>query len=267
MSERSEYAPGTPSWVDLSSPDVDASAEFYGGLFGWEKADAPGDPETTGGYGFFTQNGKMVTGVVPAMQEGQRPAWTTYVSVADAEETAGKVRGAGGEVMFEPMDVMEAGRMAVFSDAEGAVFSVWQPGQHKGAEIVNEPVSMGWNELLTRDPAGAKEFYGSVFGWKTKEMEVGDTSYTTWQLANGSEDSPIGGMLEISDQMPAEMPPNWMTYFVVEDADDTAARAKELGANVMAEPFDIGDMGRIAILLDPQGAAFAIFQGLEEPAG
>jgi uncharacterized protein len=135
-----EYAPGTPSWVELSSPDADASAAFYRELMAWS-ATEPGSPES-GGYRMFQQDGKNVAGLMGHMQEGQPTAWMTYISVADAEETAGKVKAAGGSAIVEPMDVMDIGRMAVFADPAGAVFGVWQPKTFAGADLTNEPNSV-----------------------------------------------------------------------------------------------------------------------------
>jgi predicted enzyme related to lactoylglutathione lyase len=159
-----DYAPGTPSWVELSSPDTDASAAFYRDLMGWSTTE-PGPAEETGGYRMFQQDGQNVGGLMGHMQEGQPTAWATYVSVADADETADKVKAAGGNVIVEPMDVMDIGRMAVFADPTGAVFGVWQPRTFAGADLVNEPNSLCWNEVLTRDAEANKAFYPAVFGW------------------------------------------------------------------------------------------------------
>jgi predicted enzyme related to lactoylglutathione lyase len=176
------YAPGTPSWVELSSPDPDASAAFYRDVLGWG-ATEPGSAET-GGYRMFQCGDKNVAGLMGHMQEGQPTAWATYVSVADAEETSQKVLDAGGSVVVAPMDVMDLGRMAVFVDPTGAVFGVWQPKAFAGADLVNEPVSLTWNEVHTRDVDTDKAFYGSVFGWTAgrPEFEGAPDTYTVWQL-------------------------------------------------------------------------------------
>src|SRR5689334_3435078 len=159
-----EYPPGTPSWVDLSSPDPDASARFYGELFGWEAFSPPGTAEETGGYRVWLLDDKPVGGLAP-LQEGP-PHWTTYIATADADETKAKVEAAGGKTLVGVLDVMQAGRMALFTDgADGAIFGIWQPGQNRGAQVVNQPSALAMNELDTRDPDGAKRFYGEVFGW------------------------------------------------------------------------------------------------------
>ena len=221
MSERTSYAPGTPCWVDLGSPDLDASVEFYGALFGWEVPETE-NVEQTGGYRRATKNGADVAGMMPLMQEGQPPAWSTYVSVADAKATAAAVAEAGGSVIAEPMDVMGLGRMAVFADPTGAVFGIWQPGTFPGAGIVNEPGALSWNELNTRDLAGAKDFYGAVFGWTFEDNDMGEAgTYTTIKLG---EDM-VGGILNMTERgVPEQVPAHWQVYFAVEDTDATVAQ-------------------------------------------
>jgi len=250
------YAPGTPSWVELSSPDVDASAGFYRELMGWQ-ATEPG-PAETGGYRMFQQDGQNVAGLMGHMQAGQPTAWATYVSVADADETAAKVTAAGGSVMVPPMDVTDIGRMAVFVDPTGAVFGVWQPKTFAGADLVNEPNSLCWNEVLTRDVEADKAFYSSVFGWVPgrPSFEGAPETYTVWEL-NGKG---IGGMMHLSAEFfPPEVPPHWVVCFAVADCDGTIAKARELGATITAEPMDM-PIGRFAGLIDPQGASLSIMQ-------
>lgn len=255
MSERTSYTPGTPCWVDLGTPDIEAAAQFYGGLLGWSVPEGE-NAEQTGGYRQAMLRGKPVAGVMPLMQEGQPPAWSTYVSVEDADAAAAKVREAGGTVMAEPMDVMELGRMAIFADPTGAVFGVWQPGTFVGAEIVNEPNALVWNELNTRDTGAAKAFYSAVFGWGFEDMEVENVGvYTSLKVG---EDT-VGGMLDIAGRVPDEVPANWLAYFSVEDADAAVEKLKELGGSVNMEPFDIV-AGRIAVVSDPFGAVFALIK-------
>lgn len=264
MTEMTSYAPGTPCWVDLGSPDIDASTGFYGALFGWDVPESE-NPEETGGYRRAMLRDKSAAGMMPLMQEGQPPAWMTYVGVDDADATAAAVREAGGNVLAEPMDVLDFGRLAVFSDPSGAVFGIWQPGSFAGAELVNEPGSFSWNELNTRDPDAAKSFYGAVFGWSAVEQDMGDAgSYTTWKLSGASEsDESIGGMLDMRGRVPDEVPANWLTYFTVEDCDATLEEAKGLGGTLAFGPMDL-PMGRLAVLTDPHGAAFGVFQSTVE---
>lgn len=251
-----EYAPGTPSWVELASPDTDASASFYGELMGWT-ATEPG-PAETGGYRMFQQDGQNVAGLMGKMQSEQPTAWSTYISVADADETAEKVAAAGGSVVVAPMDVMDIGRMAFFADPTGAVFGVWQPKSFAGADLVNEPASLCWNEVMTRDAQAGKAFYTSVFGWQAGRpgFEGAPDSYTVWEV----DGKPVGGMMQMNDQyFPAEIPPHWGVCFAVADCDATVARARELGATVTNEPMDM-PIGRFAGLIDPQGAGFTVMQ-------
>ena len=254
--ERNEYAPGTPSWVDLGSPDVDGAAAFYTGLFGWT-CEAAGPEEETGGYRMFFYKGKPVAGLGPAQNPGP-PYWTTYVSVADADATIAKVKDAGGTVFLEPMDVLDVGRMAVFADPTGAVISIWQPGTHPGSGIVNEPNALCWNELSTRDTAKAIEFYGKVFGWGAKVQGEPPQQYTEWQLGGQS----VGGMMEPPPMVPAEVPNHWLVYFAVDDTDKAAAKVGELGGTVVMPPMDI-EPGRFSVVQDPQGATFAVIRMAE----
>jgi predicted enzyme related to lactoylglutathione lyase len=239
-------------WIDLATPDVQASNRFYGELFGWEAEDLG---EEAGHYTMYRKGGKMVAAGSPVQDPAQPPAWTTYVSTADANASAAKVREAGGQVAMEPFDVMDAGRMAVFQDPTGAFIAVWEPKQHQGAELANEPGSFTWNELQTRDMDAAKRFYTRVFDWGVKDSPMGPTSYTEW-LVNGRS---IAGGMPMSDQVPANVPPHWLVYFAVDDTDAAVARVQELGGKVMAPAMD-SPAGRLAVLTDPTGAAFAIIK-------
>ena len=254
MTEMTAYAPGTPCWVDFASPDLDASIEFYGALFGWEVPE-PENAEQTGGYRLAMKGGRPVAGMMPQMQEGQPSAWTTYISVEDAAAAAAAVREAGGSVIAEPMEVLDLGKMAIFADPTGAVFGVWQPGSFAGAGLVNEPGAIAWNELNTRDLAGAKEFYGAVFGWGFRDDDMGEAgSYTTILLG----ESMVGGILDMAGrEVPETVPAHWQVYIAAEDADATIEEAKRRGGGVMVKPIDI-PAGRFAILTDPHEATFAV---------
>jgi predicted enzyme related to lactoylglutathione lyase len=243
--------PGTPTWVDLGSPDLEASRQFYPQLFGW-KADVSDNPQL-GGYTTFTKDGKPVAGAGGLSSEGQVPAWSTYLATQNADAVAAKVEENGGTIVAPPIDVGSEGRMAVFTDPAGASFSVWQAGTNPGAQLVNAPGSLSWTELTTRDPAGAKRFYGAVFGWEAKDTPDGDTKYTMWRLAG----RPVGGMMQLAG--PADLQPLWMVYFAVEDCDATAQRAAELGGQVAVGPTN-NVQGRFAVLNDPQGAVFSIIK-------
>jgi uncharacterized protein len=272
MSEQDRYIPGVPCWVDSTQPDPDAAVAFYGGVFGWEFEDTmpPGSP---GKYYMARIRGEDVAAVSSQM-EGAPPTavWNTYVWVESADETAAKVRAAGGRVLAEPFDVGDAGRMAVFADPEGAAFCVWQAKDHRGAAIVNEPGSLNFNNLFTRDLDGAKSFYGSVFGWEILDLGGG----FAWALPGYGDfleqrnpgtrkgmadmgaperfEDVVASANPISDEQP-DVAPHWGVTFAVDDADAIAARAAELGGRVVVPPFD-APWVRMTIVSDPQGANF-----------
>lgn len=258
MSERTSYTPGTPCWVDLGTPDIEAAVEFYSGLFGWEIPEQENSAEV-GGYRRATKDGKDVSGLMPLVQESQPPAWTTYVSVEDADATVAAIREAGGTVVVEPTEVMDLGTMALFDDPTGAFCGIWQPGTFPGAELVNEYGCFGWNELNTRDTAAAREFYGAVFGWEVEERDMGEMTYYVWKRGQAS----VGGMADITGRVPDEVPAHWLVYFSVDDADGAVEKVKAAGGEVSFGPIDI-PVGRFAVVSDQFGAVFAVMQPSEE---
>jgi len=270
LPERDGYIAGVPCWVDTSQPDPDAAAEFYGGLFGWEFEDAmpPGAP---GKYLIARLRGGDVAAVSsPPEAAAAHAAWNTYIWVEDADEAAAKARDAGGSVLGEPFEVMDAGRMAVLADPEGTAFNVWQAREHKGAGIVNEPGSLNFNVLNTRDPASAKRFYGAMFGWTTLDLGSGEfwtlkaygdyleeltpgTRQRTAELGAAGFEDVVAAITHIGgDATPA----HWGVTFSTEDADATAAKATELGGTVLVAPID-APYSRLTVLQDPQGATFS----------
>jgi predicted enzyme related to lactoylglutathione lyase len=251
MPEISEFPPGLPCWADLSTTSAEESAEFYAGLFGWEVREGRGDADQTGGYQLFVKDGRQVAGLMQTQE--QPPSWNTYVSVSDADEVAAKVKEAGGQLVVEPMDIMDQGRMAFLADPTGAALGVWQAKEHKGAELVSEPGATAWHQLNTRDPEKAGEFYRAVFGWDYERVDTGGADYWEWRLDGKN----VGGMFRMGDDFPEELAPHWIVYFAVEDADAATENATRAGAQVRAEPFD-SEAGRFAVLTDPHGAAFAV---------
>ena len=272
MAERDGYIPGVPCWVDTSQPDPDAAVTFYHGLFGWEFEDTT-PPGADGRYFVARLRGGDVAAVGSSSDGAPAAAaWNTYIWVESADETASRVRKAGGRILTGPFDVTDAGRMAAFADPEGAAFSVWQPGRHKGAQIVNEPGSVNFNGLHTRDVEAAKRFYGSVFGWGT--LTIGGAEL--WTLSGygdhleerdpglreriaefgaepGFEDV-VASINPIGDEQ-GDVPAHWSVTFSTDDADQLAARAAELGGNVLLPPMDV-PWARMTMIADPQGAAF-----------
>jgi uncharacterized protein len=276
MSERDGYIPGVPCWVDTSQPEPEAALPFYAGLFGWEFENVMPDVED-GSYFIGRIRGGDVA-AVGSVPEGAPPMamWNTYVWVDSADATAAKARDAGGAVLAEPMDVMEAGRIAVLADPEGAVFCVFEPKEHKGAKVVNEHGSLNFNGLATRDPEGAKAFYGAVFGWQTLPLDAG-VMWTLPGYGDHLEESTPGLRVQMTQMGAPEgfidvvaalnpiadddsaTPAHWSVNFAVDDAEATAAQAKELGGEVVAGPFD-APWTRMAVIKDPQGATFIASQ-------
>ncbi len=262
MSERTSYAHGTPSWVDIMSADIETTRSFYTAVFGWELG--PEEAPEAGGYRQFLKNGKRVAASSPQSPEmidaGMPTVWNTYMTVDSATEVAALVEKAGGTVIAPPFDVFDAGSMAMFADTEGAMFSVWQPNQHIGAELVNEPGSVCWNELASRTPGAASAFYGDVLGWHT-QVHQGEMVYREFQLTPGEPG--VGGMVEMTEEW-GEMPAHWMVYFAVEDCDAAVAKVEELGGKVMVPALDIPP-GRFSVVADPTGAAFTVMALAELP--
>jgi len=255
------FAPGTFCWVELGTSDAAAAKEFYPKLFGWDYVDNPIGPDMV--YTMLKKDGKDVGALYQLMPEmaaqGIPPHWLSYVSVKSADEAAAKAKDLGGTLMKEPFDVFTVGRMAVVQDPTGAVFALWQAGTHAGAGVYNVPGSFCWNELGTNDPAKATDFYTGLFGWTAKTQNFGPMEYT--MFANGEK--PAGGMYKLTPEM-GKVPPHWLVYFAVDDCDAKVDLATSLGAQVMKPADDIPSIGRFAILLDPQRAAFAIIK-LENP--
>jgi predicted enzyme related to lactoylglutathione lyase len=269
---RDGYMPGVPCWVDTSQPDPQAAVEFYRGIFGWEFEDVmpPGSP---GSY-FIARIGGGDVAAVGSIPEGapSMAAWNTYIWVDSADDAASRARGAGGTVLMEPFDVMDSGRMAVCTDPEGAAFVVWQAKQHKGAQVVNEAGSLNFNDLHVRDLDGARSFYGSVFGWTTLALGPGMEAWTLPGYGDFLErDDPdlrkrmadlgappgfedvVATLNPITEDQPNA--PHWGVTFAVDDADVTAAKAAELGGEVLVPPSD-APWVRLTVLRDPQGATF-----------
>jgi uncharacterized protein len=275
MPERDEYIPGVPCWVDASYRDPESVMPFYGGLFGWEFTTAMETP----GERFFiaTIRGGSTAGIgeLPA-DHPQVPAWNTYVSVTSADAAVAKVQGAGGEVVAPAFDVVDAGRMAILKDPQGAVFCVWQAGRTKGAKIVNEHGAVNFNTLHTSDMEAAKKFYGEVFGWTTLSLAgaefwtlpgYGDYLETlTPGLRAGAAEMGAPGfedVVAVLDSLRGDQQPHWHVTFAVDDADAAAATASELGGKVLAAPIDAPYV-RLTVLADPAGTPFTASQFVAE---
>lgn len=246
MVDRTSYQPGEPTWIDLASSDLAASHAFYGSLFGWDAGE--GDPDF-GGYGMYTLGGKSIAGFAPLMFPGQPEAWSCYISVEDADKTAGLVTQYGGQVHAEPMDVGDLGRMAFFVDPRQGYLGIWQPKAMTGADVIQEEGTLGWVELSTRDLPGVLDFYSGVFGWSTRD----DGGYTEFQIGSLS----VAGATDMPEMVPAEVAAFWMPYFIAGDVRAKAAQAGELGGTVLL-PFGTGGGVEFSVVRDPQGASFGL---------
>jgi predicted enzyme related to lactoylglutathione lyase len=248
------YPDGMFCWVDLMTTDPEGAKAFYSGLFGWTFDDQPTDIGTI--YTMCQIDGKNVaglSGMSPEMQQqGMPPLWSSYIKHRDADAAAKKVTEAGGTVLFPPMDVMETGRMTTFQDPTGATVGIWQPKAHIGAQLVNMPNTLVWNELQTRDPDRAKAFYQTVFDWEDSSDENGYVMF-------GENGRVHSGMITM-DESWGDMPPSWAVYFMVDDVTKAAERAKELGGTLLAPPTPAEEMGKFSVVQDPQGGIFTIME-------
>ncbi|MFJ4834958.1 VOC family protein [Streptomyces sp. NPDC088747] len=255
-----DFEPGTPCWLDLGVPDVPAAAAFYGAVLGWDY-ESMGEAEEGEG-GMFRKDGKIVAGLGKLTEEGARPAWMIYYSVADAAATTQAVERAGGTVRVAPMDLDGWGQMAQYTDPSGGQFAVWQPGKTKGVELVEQPGSLTWTELYTSDAAAAKEFYGGVLGWQFSDTQMpGDGgTYTLVTPAGLPEERMHGGIVELSteDLALAGGRPYWHPVFAVTDCDAAVAKVSENGGSVQMGPADVEGVGRLAVCLDPSNADFVV---------
>jgi uncharacterized protein len=257
MSQRTEYANGEFCWVELISSDVDGAAGFYGDLLGWERERYEPDPQ---GYWYMRHRGQLVAGLEGLRTEGQVPAWLGYVKVDDLGATAGSVGDAGGTVLEGPLEVPGgAGSLAVCQDREGAVFALWQPGELIGAELVNEAGAWTWNNLLTRDPEGAKDFYRQVFGWRAAQPEGAPDFIWNWQVDRQHWPEGLGGLMRIGSDMPPDAPPYWQVYFMVGSTDQAVDKTKAAGGSLVYGPIDI-PIARMAVVIDPQGANVSLLE-------
>jgi len=251
------HAPGTFCWVELATSDQNAAKSFYGSLFGWSANDSPMGPGEV--YTIFQLEGREAAAAYtlrPDQREyGVPPNWSIYIAVESADRSAARARELGAKVVVEPFDVMEAGRMAVLLDPTGALFNVWQPKASQGIGIAGVNGTLCWGDLSTPDAARASEFYSKLFGWEIAAEEKDPSGYL--HIKNG--DKFIGGIPPAGHRNP-NAPPHWLPYFLVTDCDASAAHAKEHGASFYVAPMTMEGVGRMAVVADPQGAVFALFQ-------
>ena len=251
MPKVTAHQPGAFCWIELMTSSADGARSFYTQLFGWSVNEIP--MGELGMYYIFQKDGADTGAMYERTAEmaGMPPFWMSYVRVDDADAATEKAKSLGATVHNGPFDVGPQGRMTVFGDPQGAAFAIWQPYEHPGIGIRDEAGTLCWNELQARDLDAARKFYPALFPWTVKESP----EYTEWHLADGQA---IGGMT--ASQAPAEVPPHWLAYFAVDDCDAAVAKAQSLGGQVFAPAFDVPSVGRMAVLADPQGAAFAVIK-------
>jgi predicted enzyme related to lactoylglutathione lyase len=236
--------------VDIGVPDIQKAATFYSDLFGWDVQDT--GPES-GGYSMCAVGGRPVAGIGGQASPDSGVYWTTYIASDDAGVTAAKIKAAGGQVIMEPFDVLDVGRMFIAVDPGGAPFGVWEARAHTGMQLANEPGSVIWNENLSRHYEANQAFYAAVFGYEFGDMGAEGMRYSTVNLAGGT----VGGIGEIGADQPADTPASWRTYFGVADTDAAVAKVTALGGGVLAPAWD-SPYGRMAVVSDDQGAVFAL---------
>jgi uncharacterized protein len=257
------YLDGVPCFVDTAQPDVEAARRFYGGLFGWQF------DERMPGYWVATLDGLDVAGLA------QQPeaSWNTYIQVASADQATADAMQLGAQVLVPPFDAGAAGRMSVIADPTGATFCTWEPREHHGAQLVNAPGSWNWSDLYTPDPSLAEPFYRALFGWEETAVSFGETSATMWRRPGYGDllearnpgtrkmhedaGAPEGFTDAIGWLLQDDGPSRWAVTLSVDDTDARAARAAELGGEVVVPPYDAGPV-RVAQIRDPQGAVFMI---------
>jgi predicted enzyme related to lactoylglutathione lyase len=260
MTTLTKHAPGTFSWAELATTDAASAKKFYGGLFGWTYDDMPAGPDMI--YS-MTKLGKEHASALYKMGESTKgipPHWESYITVEDVDATTKTAVANGAKLLKEPFDVMDVGRMAVVADPTGAVFCLWTAKKHIGASVLHDPGAMTWNELFTNDVERAGKFYTSTFGWTTQAFDMGPMGVYTLFSRAGDAKANTGGMMALGPQM-KDVPPHWLVYFAVADCDASTKQAKDLGGTVLSPPMDIPNIGRFAVVLDPQGAVFALYKG------
>jgi len=256
MGERTKYAPGTFSWTDLTTTDQPAAKAFYGELFGWEATDMPAGEGVV--YSMMSIGGKHVAAISPQPEQqreaGVPPMWNSYITVESADAALEKAKQLGATVHAPAFDVFEAGRMGVVQDPQGAFFEVWEPKQHIGASLVNAQGALSWNELASPDIEASAGFYRELFGWAVDSMEGMQIPYMTIKTAAGGSNGGIRSAME-------REPPYWLVYFGIDDLDAGLAKAGQLGGTKLMGPMEISPTSRFAVLHDPQGAVFALYDG------
>ena len=259
MVEVKAYAPGTFCWVDLATSNLAAAKSFYRSLLEWNVQDLAG--AQLGAYTMARKLERKVAGLYQQAPEhvaqGEPPRWISHIAVASAEVTVRRARHLGSKLLIAPFSVLDLGRAALMRDPTGAVFALWEPRAHPGAELIAEPGALAWNELLTKDIDRAGRFYSRLFDWDARIERAGSYSHTLFVREGQS----IAGMRELpASESASPDEPEWRVYFCVSDCDDCLARGRALGATTWTSPIEAPTLGRFGSLRDPQGAAFSVLR-------
>jgi hypothetical protein len=257
MTNIDKHPAGSFCWIELHTSDQNAAKTFYSSLFGWEAHDSPMGPGE-----FYTefklQGREAAAGCTLRPEEssqGVPPYWMLYIAVENADAASAKAHQLGGKALGPAFDVMDAGRIAIIQDPGGAEFCVWQAKKNAGIGIAQVSGTLCWADLSTPDAKRAADFYSGLFGWNLSAAEKDPSGYL--HIKNGEHF--IGGIPPSAHRQPG-VPPHWLIYIQVDDVDAIASKAKEMGARLHLPPMTMEGVGRMSVIADPQGAAFAIFK-------
>ncbi|GAA2398525.1 VOC family protein [Actinomadura vinacea] len=258
MPEITSYEPGSPNWVELSSPDIEASKAFYCELFDWSVYTVA--DHWVGDFSIFTRGdvtGPEVAGLTSLADDSISATWICYFSVNDADAAADAVLEAGGQVHMEPTNVAHMGRVVLAADTQGAGFGLWQPFAFPGAALFDEPNTVSWVELACGDTGKAMDFYGRVLGWSgPTEMQGVVSTYYVWRVGGRR----VAGVVRAAGRrLSGDVPARWMPYFAVPDCEASVAQAERLGGTVRLPCTDTPN-GRFSVLSDPTSATLAIIK-------
>lgn len=251
---------GEFAWTDLLAKDLAAQTAFYEGLFGWSHSDVPiGDDDV---YRVFSLDGHTVSAahqMPPDMDAMGIPSmWSVYIAVDDVDARVARAVELGGRVALPAMDVLGMARTAAILDPTGAPVFLWHNTKPDADAVYGEPGTLSWNDLQTRDPEKAADFFTKLLGWTVTVMDQGPMPY--WHIEVDGQGE--GGIMQMPAMVPAEVPSYWLDYFGTVDIEASVSKAKGLGATMIVEPVKVGTMVSFAVLADPAGATFALLQPL-----
>ena len=246
-------------WYELMSTNPDAAKKFYTDVIGWKTQ--PFEHAAGMDYTMWVKGETPVGGLMELPEEARKgnvPShWVGYVAVPDVDKTAARAVELGGRVVHGPADIPEVGRFAILADPQGAVIAVYKSSQDMAPTDADpETGDVSWHELATTDWEGAFDYYADLFGWeKQQAMDMGEAG--TYQMY-GMGEKMLGGMYNKSAEQPG--PPAWLYYITIDDLDATVARVKKDGGQIVVEPMEVPGGSRIAVGIDPYGAAFGLHE-------